>query len=184
MPVYEDNTKSIGRTPLVRINRLNAGSGCDHSGQDRGPQSGLFGEVPYRRCDGMGRRRARNVETGHVDRRGDQRQHRHCAGLRRRRTRLRLRAHHAGYHDHGATQGRGGIGSEAHIDSGRQGHEGRHGEGRGVGCLRSKDSICGSGNSTIRPIREFTRKPRGQKFGTTPRARWTSSSAVSAPAAH
>src|SRR5580692_5212302 len=28
MPVYEDNTKSIGRTPLVRINRLNAGSGA------------------------------------------------------------------------------------------------------------------------------------------------------------
>ena len=27
MPVYEDNTKSIGRTPLVRINRLNAGGG-------------------------------------------------------------------------------------------------------------------------------------------------------------
>src|SRR6202789_4070962 len=28
MPVYEDNTKSIGRTPLVRINRLNAGGGA------------------------------------------------------------------------------------------------------------------------------------------------------------
>src|SRR5271155_5056031 len=28
MPIYEDNTKSIGRTPLVRINRLNAGSGA------------------------------------------------------------------------------------------------------------------------------------------------------------
>ena len=28
MPVYEDNTKSIGRTPLVRINRLNASGGA------------------------------------------------------------------------------------------------------------------------------------------------------------
>ncbi|HEY2465561.1 MAG TPA: pyridoxal-phosphate dependent enzyme, partial [Steroidobacteraceae bacterium] len=28
MPVYEDNTRSIGRTPLVRINRLNAGGGA------------------------------------------------------------------------------------------------------------------------------------------------------------
>jgi cysteine synthase A len=28
MHVYEDNTKSIGRTPLVRINRLNAGNGA------------------------------------------------------------------------------------------------------------------------------------------------------------
>ncbi len=29
MPAYEDNTLSIGRTPLIRINRLNAGSGAD-----------------------------------------------------------------------------------------------------------------------------------------------------------
>ncbi len=28
MPVYEDNTKSIGRTPLIRINRLDASSGA------------------------------------------------------------------------------------------------------------------------------------------------------------
>jgi cysteine synthase A len=28
MPVFEDNTKSIGRTPLVRINRLDASSGA------------------------------------------------------------------------------------------------------------------------------------------------------------
>ena len=28
MPIYEDNTKSIGHTPLVRINRLNAASGA------------------------------------------------------------------------------------------------------------------------------------------------------------
>ena len=28
MPIYDDNTKSIGRTPLVRINRLDAASGA------------------------------------------------------------------------------------------------------------------------------------------------------------
>jgi cysteine synthase A len=28
MPIYEDNTKSIGHTPLIRINRLNAASGA------------------------------------------------------------------------------------------------------------------------------------------------------------
>jgi cysteine synthase A len=28
MPIFEDNTKSIGHTPLVRINRLDAGSGA------------------------------------------------------------------------------------------------------------------------------------------------------------
>ena len=29
MPIYQDNTKSIGRTPLVRINRLSASSGAN-----------------------------------------------------------------------------------------------------------------------------------------------------------
>src|SRR6202042_2216741 len=28
MPIYDDNTKSIGRTPLIRINRLDASSGA------------------------------------------------------------------------------------------------------------------------------------------------------------
>ena len=28
MPIFDDNTRSIGRTPLVRINRLNAGGGA------------------------------------------------------------------------------------------------------------------------------------------------------------
>ena len=77
MPIYEDNTKSIGRTPLVRINRLDAGGARDDSRQDRRPQSRLFGEVPHRRRHGVGRRGARHVEARHVRRRGDQRKHRH-----------------------------------------------------------------------------------------------------------
>jgi cysteine synthase A len=28
MHIYDDNTKSIGRTPLIRINRLDASSGA------------------------------------------------------------------------------------------------------------------------------------------------------------
>jgi cysteine synthase A len=28
MPIYEDNTRAIGRTPLVRINRITAGAGA------------------------------------------------------------------------------------------------------------------------------------------------------------
>jgi len=44
MPIYEDNTKSIGHTPLIRINRLDASS-APPSWQDRRPQSGLLGEV-------------------------------------------------------------------------------------------------------------------------------------------
>jgi cysteine synthase A len=28
MPIFEDNTRAIGRTPLVRINRITAGAGA------------------------------------------------------------------------------------------------------------------------------------------------------------
>jgi len=37
MPIYEDNTKSIGHTPLIRINRLDASSRRHRAGEDRGP---------------------------------------------------------------------------------------------------------------------------------------------------
>src|ERR1700676_4336173 len=36
MPIYEDNTKSIGHTPLVRINRLAAASGATVLGKNEG----------------------------------------------------------------------------------------------------------------------------------------------------
>jgi cysteine synthase A len=36
MPIYEDNTKSIGRTPLIRINRLDAASGATVLGKIEG----------------------------------------------------------------------------------------------------------------------------------------------------
>src|ERR1700690_414047 len=36
MPIFDDNTKSIGRTPLVRINRLDASSGAKIFGKIEG----------------------------------------------------------------------------------------------------------------------------------------------------
>ena len=44
MPVYEDNTKSIGRTPLVRINRLDASSGAT-----------ILAKIDGRNCYGLGK---------------------------------------------------------------------------------------------------------------------------------
>jgi len=85
MPVYEDNTKSIGRTPLVRINRLDASSSATILAKIEGRNPAYSVDVPHRRRHGVGRRRTRHAETGNVHRRSHQRQYRHCARMPRPR---------------------------------------------------------------------------------------------------
>ena len=46
--IFADNSFSIGNTPLVKINRMAKGAQGYRRCQDRGPQPGLFGEVPDR----------------------------------------------------------------------------------------------------------------------------------------
>ncbi len=70
------------------------------SGEDRRAQSVLFRQVPHRRVHGLGRRRARRVEAGHGDRRGDQREYRNRAGLRRRGARLSGHSDDARHDEH------------------------------------------------------------------------------------
>ena len=53
---FDDNSLSIGRTPLVRLNRVTDGADGDRARQDRGPQSRLFRQMPHRRGDDLGRR--------------------------------------------------------------------------------------------------------------------------------
>ena len=84
--IFEDNSQSIGNTPLVRLNRITQGAGRDGGREDRGAQPGLLGEVPHRRRDDLGRRARRAARAGLAradHRRADERQHRHRAGLRR-----------------------------------------------------------------------------------------------------
>ena len=61
---FADNSLSIGHTPLVRLNRIVDGASGDRARQDRGPQPGLFGQVPHRRGDDLGRRAARLLGPG------------------------------------------------------------------------------------------------------------------------
>ena len=86
--IYDDVTKLIGNTPLVRLNKLTEGLDATSRGQTRVLQPGKFGEGPHRRRDHRRRRTVRRAAARRDDRRGDQRQHRDRARLRRRRARL------------------------------------------------------------------------------------------------
>jgi cysteine synthase A len=61
---YADNSLSIGRTPLIRLNRIADGATGQSPRQDRGTQPRLFGQVSHRCCDDLGCREARPAGPG------------------------------------------------------------------------------------------------------------------------
>ena len=126
MHVFEDNTKSIGRTPLVRINRLDAGSGAIVLAKIEGRNpaysvkcrigSAMVWDAEERGTlkPGMSIVEATSGNTGIALA--------FAAAARGYGCVLTC----AGHHEHGAAQGAGGIRRKTHIDPGRQGHEGRN----------------------------------------------------------
>ena len=117
---FDDNALSIGRTPLVKLNRVVDGGSSHRSGQDRRPQPGLFGEVPHRRIHGVGRRSAGRAHPGEGTDRAHQREHGHRAGFRGRGQGLPHHADHAGDDVAGTAQGAGGVRREAGADRRRR----------------------------------------------------------------
>ena len=117
MPIYEDNTKSIGRTPLVRINRLDASSGATILAkiEGRNPAYSVKCRIGAAMVWDAEERGA--LKPGMSHRRGDERQHRHCARLCGRVARLRMRAHHARNDEHGTAQGVDRIRGETGADT-------------------------------------------------------------------
>ena len=107
-------------------------------GQDRGTQSRLFGEVPHRRRDDLGRREARPAGSRQGARRADQRQHRHRAGFRRRRPRHPADPDDAGDHERRAAQAADRARRQAGAHRGAEGHERRDRQERGDRRLRSR----------------------------------------------
>ena len=78
-------------------------------------------EVPHRRVDDLGRGKARRAQAGQRTDRAHQRQHRHRAGLCRRRARLPGHADDARDHVDRAPQSAQGSGREAHPHRRRDG---------------------------------------------------------------
>src|ERR1035438_3314787 len=113
----------------------------NHAGQDRGPQSRLFGERPYWRGDGVGRGAARDSEARQRDRRGHQREYRDRTGLRGGGARLRHHAYDAGDHVDRAAQGAAGAGRHAAAFRRRAGHGRLHRQSVGTG-VRGPGSLC------------------------------------------
>ena len=129
--IFEDNSRSIGGTPLIHLRRIAAGRQGPRARQDRGPQPGLLGQVPHRRLDDLRRREARRAPAGHRGHRADQRQHRHRAGVRVRVARLPADPDDAGDHEPRAPQGAGGVRRQPGAHARRRGHDGRDRQGRG-----------------------------------------------------
>ena len=114
--VYEDNTKSIGRTPLVRINRLDASSGATILAKIEGRNpaysvkcrigAAMVWDAEERGTSkpGMSIVEATSGNTGIA------------LAYRRRRARLRMRSDHARNHEHGAAQGSGRVRRQAGAD--------------------------------------------------------------------
>ena len=183
MPIYDDNTKSIGRTPLVRLNRLDARARATVLAKIEGRNPAYSVKCRIGAAMVWDAEKRGVLGAGQGDRRADQRQHRHRARVRRGGARLPLRAHHARDHEHGAAQGADRVRREAGADAGREGHEGRDRQGGGArragsGQVRAPAAVRESGQS-----RRSTRRPPDRRSGTTPRARSTCSCPASAPAA-
>ena len=87
---FEDNSQSIGHTPLVRLNRVIDGAPATVLAKIEGRNPAYSVKCRIGAAHGLGRRTARPARPRQGTRRAHQRQHRHRAGLRRRGARLPL----------------------------------------------------------------------------------------------
>ena len=96
MPIYDDVTALVGRTPLVRLNRITDGAQATVLAKLEfyNPANSVKDRIGVAMIEAAERVRAAQAEGHH--RRGDQRQHRHRAGDGRRRPGLQGDPHDAG----------------------------------------------------------------------------------------
>ena len=179
---FADNSLSIGKTPLVKLNRITDGAGATVLAQGGGAQPRLLREMPHRRRDGLGRREERVARAGEDDRRADLRKHRDRARLRRGGARLRDHPDDARDDERRAAAGAQGLRRQTGAHRRGEGDEGGDREG--------------GGDRRVRPVAvlhaaaiQESRQPAGPRddhgpgdLGGRPTGRSTSSSPASAPA--
>jgi hypothetical protein len=125
--IYDSIAETIGNTPLVRIPRILAEEGVD---ADIVLKLEFFNPLASVK-DRIGVNLIQALEAaGKLGPDTVIRQHRHRAGLRRRRARLQADPHHAGVGFDRAAQDAGLSRRAARTDAAREGHERRRGAGQ------------------------------------------------------
>ena len=98
--IFQDNSYSIGRTPLVRLNRVTDGAKATVLAKIEGRNPAYSVKCRIGAAMIWDAEKKGLLKPGKRDRRADQRQHRHRAGLRRRGARLPAHADDARDHEH------------------------------------------------------------------------------------
>ncbi len=100
--VFQDNSYSIGRTPLVKLNRVTDGAKATVLAKIEGRNPSYSVKCRIGAAMIWDAEQKGLLKPGRSDPRTDQRQHRHRAGLRRRGARLQGVADHARDDERGA----------------------------------------------------------------------------------
>ena len=181
--LYKDITETIGRTPLVRLNRVTAGRRRRRSTRKCeffNPLSSVKDRIGVNMIDAA--EKAGRIDARHRDHRADQRQHRHRAGVRLRRARLPADPHHARLDEHGTPQAAALPRRRAGAHAGGRGHDRRDPQG-GRARRAAQQGVHPAAVPESRQPRHPSPHHRHRDLGRHRRARSTSSSAASAPAA-
>ena len=182
MHLYHTITATIGRTPMVKLNRL--ADGLPAPVLAKLEYFNPLGSVKDRIAAAMINEAELSGKIGpeYIDRRAHQRQYGHRPGLCLCRQGVSSLFDHAGNHEHGAKEASCPPGSRGDFDARCRRYAGGHRQSRRASIPTRGCIICPT-NSKIRPIPLPIVKPRLVKFGKIPRERWTSWSAAWAPAA-
>jgi len=135
--LFADNSLSIGRTPLIKLNRILDGAGATVLAkiEARNPAYSVKCRIG---ASWSGTRNAAAYCARAWSWSNPPAQHRHRAGLCGCRARLPADPHHARNHVAGAAQAHQGLRRHAGADRGRAGHERGHRQGRGDPSLRPR----------------------------------------------
>ena len=115
MQIRDGIVDAIGHTPLIKLERASAATGCTILGKAEFMNPGRLGEGPRRPPDDPGSREARRIAARRPGGRGDRRQYRHRPGAGRQCARLS----HADRHSADAEPGKEGHAAAVRRRTGR-----------------------------------------------------------------